>query len=75
MHSSTSTTAKTLDDPLPMLGGKTLRQAVTTNKGRKKAVDWLKHLENIEHRRTANQGLKPYDTGWIWQELGIEGLR
>jgi len=62
----------TLDEPLPLLGGKTLRQAVKTAKGRKEAVDWLKQLENIEHRRAADQGHKAYDTGWIWQELGIE---
>ena len=65
----------TLDEPLPVLGGKTLRQAVTTNKGRKQAVDWLKQLENMEHRRAAEQGHKAYDTGWIWQELGIERPR
>lgn len=66
---------QTLDQPLPILSGKTLRQAVTTKKGRKEAVEWLKQLENIEHRRAAEQSHKAYDTGWIWQELGIEGLR
>ncbi len=65
----------TLDDPLPMLGGTTLRQAVKTNKGRERAIDWLKQLDNIEHRRAADQGLKPYETGWIWQELGIDRPR
>ena len=66
---------QTLDQPLPVLGGKTLRQAVKTKKGRKEAVDWLKQLENMEHRRAADQGHKAYDTVWIWQELGIEELR
>ena len=66
---------QTLDEPLPVLGGKTLRQAVKTKKGRKEAVDWLKQLENLEHRRAADEGHKAYDAGWIWQELGIERLR
>ena len=60
----------TLDEPLPVLGGKTLRQAVTTNKGREQAVDWLKQLENIEHRRAADQGHKAYGHG-----LDLAGVR
>ena len=66
---------RTLDDPLPMLGGRTLRQAARTQKGRKEVVDWLKGLENIEHRKAARQGQPVYDTTWIWQELGIERPR
>lgn len=62
----------TLDEPLPILGGKTLRKAAATKNGRQEAIDWLKQLENMEHRRAATQGHPPYDTGWIWQELGIE---
>lgn len=62
----------TLDEPLPILGGKTLRKAAATKNGRQEAIDWLKQLENMEHRRAAKQGHPPYDTGWIWQELGIE---
>lgn len=63
---------RTLDEPLPMLGGKTLRQAAATKAGRQEAIDWLKQLENMEHRRTAAGGHVAYETGWIWQELGIE---
>ena len=63
---------QTLDEPLPMLGGKTLRKAAATKNGRQEAIDWLKQLENMEHRRAATEGHSPYDTGWIWQELGIE---
>lgn len=62
----------TLDEPLPMLGGKTLRKAAATKNGRQEAIDWLKQLENMEHRRAATEGHSPYDTGWIWKELGIE---
>ncbi|MDD9992281.1 MAG: hypothetical protein OXP75_10795 [Rhodospirillales bacterium] len=61
-----------LDDPHPSVDGKTLRQAVKTRKGREKAIDWLKQLENTEHRRALQQGDRPYDTSWLWRELGIE---
>ena len=66
---------RTLDEPLPMLGGKTLRQAAATKAGRQEAIDWLKQLENMEHRRAAAGGHVAYETGWIWQELGIERPR
>ena len=61
-----------LDDPHPSVDGKTLRQAAGTRKGREKVIDWLKQLENAEYRRAAQQRHKPYDTSWIWRELGIE---
>ena len=66
---------RTLDEPIPMLGGKTLRRAVETKKGREEAIDWLKQLENIEHRKAVGTGQKAYDTSWIWRELGIERFR
>ena len=66
---------RTLDDPLPMLDGKTLREAARTRTGRPQVVDWLKELENIEHRRAAQEGHRPYDTAWLWRELGIEAPR
>ena len=64
-----------LDDPHPSVDGKTLRQAAKTRKGRRQVIDWLKQLENTEHRRAAQQGHRPYDTSWIWRELGIEAPR
>ena len=66
---------RTLDDPIPMLDGKTLRQAAASAEGREQAIDWLKQLENAEHRRAAQQGETPYDTAWIWRELGLEAPR
>ena len=63
---------RTLDEPLPALGGRTLRQAAKTKKGRREAIDWLKQLENVEYLRAAEQGQRAYDTRWTWQELGIE---
>ena len=66
---------RTLDDPLPMLDGKSLRETAATRKGRARVIDWLKQLENTEHRRAAQQGHRPYDTAWLWRELGIEAPR
>ena len=66
---------RTLDEPLPVLDGKSLREAAATAKGRGRVIDWLKQLENAEHRRAARQGYRPYDTAWIWRELGIEPPR
>ena len=64
-----------LDEPFPMLDGKTLREAAATSKGRGRVVDWLKQLENAEHHRAAQHGHRPYDTAWLWRELGIEAPR
>ena len=64
-----------LDDPHPAVEGKTLRQAAKTRRGREKVIDWLKQLENTEYRRAAQQGHRPYDTSWLWRELGIEAQR
>ena len=61
-----------LDDPHPSVDGKTLQQAARTTKGREKVIDWLKQLENTEYRRAAQQRHKPYNTSWIWRELGVE---
>ena len=66
---------RTLDEPLPVLDGKTPRQAAATPEGREQAIDWLKRLENTEHHRAAQQDEKPYDTAWIWRELGLEAPR
>lgn len=62
---------RTLDEPIPMLDGRTPREAAATRKGRKQATDWLKQLENAEHRRALQLGQEPYDTSWIWRELKL----
>jgi hypothetical protein len=64
---------RTLDDPLPILDGKTPRQAVKTKKGRGQVIEWLKYLENSEHRRAHGDGQEPYDMTWMWRELKLEG--
>ncbi len=63
---------ETLDTPLPMLDGKTLRQAAKSKKHRKDAIAWLKQLENMESKNAIESGMKPYDTAWIWEELNLK---
>ena len=60
-----------LDEPIPMLGNVSPRKAAKSRKGRAAVVEWLKGLENSELRHAAEVGRKPFDTGWIWEELEI----
>lgn len=60
-----------LDQPLPALGGRSPRHAARLKTGRPKLVALLKDLENRTERE--RQGGRPaYDTGWLWNELGVE---
>lgn len=65
-----------LDQPIPVLGNKSPRAAVTTAKGRAKVVDWLKTLENHTAQMAGhNAELATYDFSWLWTELGVNELR
>jgi hypothetical protein len=65
-----------LDQPVPMLGGKSPRAAVKTVSGRIKVAGWLKMMENTTAKAADhNSALAVYDFGWLWNELGIDGLR
>lgn len=64
-----------LDEPVPALDNKTLRQCATSEKGREKVMDWLKQLENNELHRAAGQGQTPYDSRWMWDELKLTQYR
>lgn len=65
---------KWLDDKLPILGGKTPREAARDFDGRENLVALLKELENNEARRARDRETR-YDVRWLWRELGIEHLR
>lgn len=66
---------RTLDEPVGMLGDLTPRQAVKTTAGRRKAAEWLKHLENQTAHRPPDDPLATYSFLWLWEELGIADLR
>jgi hypothetical protein len=66
-----------LDQPIPALDNKTPRQCARSKsaKARAKVIEWLKYLENGEQRRAEEQGHKPYDTRWMWEELKLSDDR
>lgn len=66
---------QTLDQPLPVLGNKTPRAMASTEAGRRKVADWLKYLENGSAGHGPGDPMASYDFGWMWRELGLEGLR
>ena len=66
---------KTLAEPVPMLGGKSPRQAVRSAKGRMAVASWLKGFEQHSARRPPGDPMRDYDFGWMWDELGISDLR
>ena len=65
-----------LDQPVPMLGDISPREAARMPAGRDKVVAWLEYLEN----QSANRGdpadpMATYDFEWMWLELGVDKLR
>jgi hypothetical protein len=65
-----------LDQPVPMLGGKSPRAVVRTASGRLKVAGWLKMMENTTAKSADHSdALATYDLGWLWRELGITELR
>lgn len=65
-----------LDEPVPMLGDRSPRQAACTPTSREKLVTWLKFLENRSGNQTdPTDPMATYDFGWLWRELGVENLR
>jgi hypothetical protein len=68
--------ATALDDPVPMLGGKTPRALVRNKAGRARVAEWLKFLENGTARaHGSGDPMASYDFTWMWTELGIADLR
>ncbi len=64
-----------LSQPIPMLDGKSPKQAARSKAGRRKVVEWLKYLENGAARRSQAQGHPAYDFGWMWEALKVTDLR
>ena len=67
---------KVLDEPVPMLGNQTPRQAVKTVAGRRKVAEWLKYLENQSaQHHLPDDPMATYSFIWMWKDLGIADLR
>jgi hypothetical protein len=59
---------ETLDEPIPMLNGKTPRACAADPQTRHEVIEWLKYLENTDQHSPQSA----YDFGWMWEELGID---
>jgi hypothetical protein len=59
---------ETLDEPIPMLSGKTPRACAADPQTRHEVIEWLKYLENTDQHSPQTA----YDFGWMWEELGID---
>lgn len=66
---------KTLGEPVPMLGGKSPRQAARSAQGRQAVANWLKGLEQSSAHRMVDDPMRDYDFSWMWTELNIADLR
>ncbi|MCA3159941.1 MAG: hypothetical protein ING31_10180 [Burkholderiales bacterium] len=66
---------RTLDEPIPVLGNRSPRQAAKTAKGRDKVISWLKMLESGSGRQDPDDPMASYDFTWLWEELGVAEQR
>ena len=62
---------KWLQEKIPALDGRTPLQAVKTGEGRKKVLELLKSIENLEEHNK-KKGRPFYDISWMWKRLKIE---
>jgi hypothetical protein len=59
-------------DPLPVLGGKTPRQAVRSKAGRQQVIDLLKTYEQGELRRAREESREPASLQFLWDGVGLD---
>jgi len=66
-----------LHSPLPVLGGRSPKQAVRSRDGRRRVAQWLKYEEARSHDEAPGElaAMAGADLSWLWQALGIEHLR
>lgn len=64
---------KWIDEPVPMLGGKTPRQAAGMAALRTRVAEMIEDLERM-YETALVEGSAAYDPTWMWEELGIEDL-
>jgi hypothetical protein len=64
-----------LDEPIPMLGDVSPRNAVKSKAGREKVVAWLKRLENHMAHMPPDDPMASYETLWLWEDLGVADQR
>lgn len=62
---------KWLDMDIPMLDGRTPRQAARTTRLKPQMIEMLKDLEHMYETELA-EGRPGFDPSWMWGELGLE---
>ncbi|MFQ5528506.1 MAG: SEC-C metal-binding domain-containing protein [Thermoanaerobaculia bacterium] len=60
------------DVPIPALGNITPREAVKTERGRRKVERLLRSYETSEARASRRTGEEPMDFGFLWEEIGLD---
>ena len=58
-----------------MLGDVSPRRAARSEDGRRAVANWLESLEQTSARLAADDPMRDYDFGWMWEELGVRDLR
>ncbi len=64
--------ARWADEPIPVLGNRTPREAVTTPAGRAQVEQLLRDYEAGEARRASAEQRPPVDMGFLWRSVGLE---
>jgi hypothetical protein len=59
------------DISLPALKGKTPREAVKTDEGRRAVTEILKSIEQSEARLASSDNRQPFDISFLWERLGL----
>lgn len=59
------------DEPIPLLGNRTPRQAMQTKKGRLQVIELLKGYE-LEEERKRLRGEVPFDYTFLWHSVGLD---
>lgn len=59
------------NEPIPMLGNKSPKQAMRSKAGRRDVVQLLKSYETQEERRARAEGSPAFDFEFLWKKLGM----
>ena len=64
--------ARWADEPVPLLKGRTPREAITDEAGLRDVVELLRSYEFGDRRRAEREGRKPVDFLFLWESLGLD---
>ena len=59
------------DEPVPLLGGKTPREALRVPTGRRRVIALIQRYERGERDRATKEGRKRADLGFLRRQLGL----